>query len=283
MSQVADLEIILRASTGSADRSLETTAAILGEQIPAASLDADRAVQMMERVFRDAAMGVSRAAGQEAASVDAAMGSIAASEAGAARSAEASSAAHRRSLRGLESAAGSVESTILSMGRGAVLGLGLVSASIVGVSAVAGIRFDSIREQAQIAFTTMLGSGTKAKHFLDELAAFAAHTPFEFQGLVQTSQQLIAMGFHAQQVKPLMTAVGDAVAALGTGQQGLNEVVLALGQIQTKGRLQGQEALQLQQSGINIVQAVATYTGKSVAQVQDAMQKGNISAKTAIA
>src|SRR5690349_6731159 len=57
--------------------------------------------------------------------------------------------------------------------------------------------FNSTLEQSTIAFTTMLGSGTKAKVFLAQLQQFAKVTPFEFQGLVQNSQTLMGMGVAA--------------------------------------------------------------------------------------
>ena len=80
-------------------------------------------------------------------------------------------------------------------------------------------------EQAQIAFTTLLKSPEKAKAHLKELADFAATTPFEFTGLRTLSTQLLAFGFNAQQVIPMLRTLGDAGSALGLGQEDRKSVV----------------------------------------------------------
>lgn len=145
-----------------------------------------------------------------------------------------------------------------------------------------GIAYNQMREQAQIAFTTMLGSGQKARKFLDDLAAFAAKTPFEFQGLVESSQKLLAMGFAAEDVIPTMTAIGDAVAALGGDAGTLDRVTVALGQIKAKGKASAEEMLQLTEAGIPAWQMLADKIGKTVPEAMKAVSKGAIDADTTI-
>ncbi|MFQ9180792.1 MAG: hypothetical protein ACLR3C_13525 [Eggerthella lenta] len=73
----------------------------------------------------------------------------------------------------------------------------------------------SLRESAQTAFTTMLGSGEAASKMIGDLYTFAKKTPFKFDGMMQSAQQLISMGMAAENVIPTLTAVGDAAAASG--------------------------------------------------------------------
>ncbi|MCW1049187.1 tape measure protein [Priestia sp. JV24] len=84
-------------------------------------------------------------------------------------------------------------------------------------------------EQTEMAFTTLLGSGQKAQSFLKDLANFAANTPFDLTGLQSSSQQLLAFGFQAKDVIPIMTSVGDSISALGGGEEEISRVVAALG------------------------------------------------------
>src|SRR5574343_464111 len=73
--------------------------------------------------------------------------------------------------------------------------------------------------QAEVALTTMIGSGTKAQAFLSELKTFAASTPFEFPDLLQAAQRMKALGFDAEAVIPIMKGIGNAVADLGGGRE----------------------------------------------------------------
>lgn len=105
-------------------------------------------------------------------------------------------------------------------------------------------------EQSNIAFTTMLGSATKAKAMLGDLADFALKTPFEFRDLQDASKRLIALGFAANDVIPTLTSVGDAVAGLGGGKETIDRITLALGQMKAKGTIQAEEMRQLAEAGI---------------------------------
>src|SRR5262245_46629121 len=64
-------------------------------------------------------------------------------------------------------------------------GLALTGAFTAPLAAVTKLAFgfDALREQAKIAFTTLLGSAQEADGFLKQLADFAARTPFEFPDL----------------------------------------------------------------------------------------------------
>jgi tape measure domain-containing protein len=142
--------------------------------------------------------------------------------------------------------------------------------------------FNARLEQAQIGFETMLGSGERARSFLNELKAFAVRTPFRLQGLLENSQMLLGMGFAAEEVVPTLTSLGNAVAGLGRGQEGLQRALLAIGQIRTAGRLMGTEARQLAELGIPVWTILAEKMGLSTAQVVKLSQDGLIPANDAI-
>lgn len=170
---------------------------------------------------------------------------------------------------------------------GGVIAAGAASAAVGATAAVAftakiGLGFASMKEQAQIAFTTMLGSGKKATAFLGGLQKFAASTPFEFPDLVRSSQRLLAMGFAAKDVVPTLTDIGDAVAGLGGGAAQVEQVTTVLGQIQAKAKASGDEMLQLTSAGIPAYKFLAQAIGKSVPEAMDEVTKGTITAGVAI-
>jgi tape measure domain-containing protein len=165
---------------------------------------------------------------------------------------------------------------------GAIAGAGGL-ALLAGAVAKTGFGFNDLRQRSEIAFTTMLGSGVKARKFLDQLQDFAARTPFEFPGLVQASQKMLAMGFTAKQVIPALTAVGDATAGLGGSPETLDRITTALGQIKAKGRLQAEEMLQLTESGVPAWQLLADKIGVSVPKAMELVTKKAVDSNTAIA
>lgn len=174
----------------------------------------------------------------------------------------------KSSMRGIGVAAGAAFGAIAA-GATAVIGLGLKVASDM--------------EQARIGFTTMLGSAEKADAFLRDLADFAAKTPFELPDLVAASQRMKAMGFAAEQIMPTLTAVGDAVAAMGGSKEHIDRVTLALGQMQAKGKVSGEELRQLTEAGIPVWDILAKKIGVTVPEAMQLVEKRAVDANVFIA
>lgn len=162
----------------------------------------------------------------------------------------------------------SIYSRFIGIAAGATVGFGLKTASAL--------------EQAKVAFTTMLGSAKRATTTVAQLAAFARKTPFQFTDVVHATQQLLAFGFTAKQVKPTLTAIGDAAAGLGLGADGIERITVALGQISAKGRVQSQELLQLNEAGVPALKILANQFGLTTSALTQYVEKGLIPADKAI-
>lgn len=144
------------------------------------------------------------------------------------------------------------------------------------------IGFNAEIEQATIGFETLLGSASAAEDQMRWIKDFAKETPFQYKDLVGYSQQLLALGFDAEQTQDVLQATGDAAAALGRGSESIARINLALGQMWTKGKVQSQEMLQLTEAGIGAWQILAEAYGASVEDVQEAVTKGQIKASEAV-
>lgn len=160
--------------------------------------------------------------------------------------------------------------------------LAMVGAAAAAAGAIIGVKFAADLEQARIGFTTMLGSAEKAQEFLSQMQTFAAKTPFEFPELLDASRRLMAFGFAAEDVLPIMTAVGDAVAAMGGSSEQVQRVTMALGQMRTAGRVGAQDMLQLTSAGIKAWEYLADAIGKTVPEVRKMAEEGQIEANAAI-
>lgn len=130
------------------------------------------------------------------------------------------------------------------------------------------------QEQLNIAFTTFLGSAEKAKKLMAELTKFSIITPFTPDQVNRAAKTLLAFGTQAKDIIPTLKMIGDVSS--GTGKD-LAEMAVIFGQIQSTGRLMGQDLLQLINAGFNPLQIISEKTGKSVKVLKEEMEKGLIS------
>lgn len=134
----------------------------------------------------------------------------------------------------------------------------------------------------QIGFETMLKSKKKATKFMDSAKKFASVTPFDTSAVVSNAQRMLAYGFSDKDIIPDLTKIGNASAALGAGEEGISRVSRALGQMKTNGRLNAEDMNQLTDVGINAWKYLADAEGKSIAQIREMSQKGEISGDKAV-
>lgn len=178
---------------------------------------------------------------------------------------------------------------ISSLGSGFSKAGTVLTAAITAPLAIAGVKAAqwasqtaANAEQVDIAFNTMLGP-ERAKKMISDLVEFAKTTPFEMAGLNKATQQMLAYGFAADDVIPMLTDVGNATAALGAGQQGIDAITRALGQMHGKGVAASQEMMQLTEVGIPAWDYLAKALHTDVAGAMDMVTKKAVSADVAIA
>ena len=129
-------------------------------------------------------------------------------------------------------------------------------------------------EKAQSDFKVLLGSIDKAKSHLADLRSFAASTPLSFEDLAKSSKLLLSFGVSVESIMPSMKMLGDI--AMGDAQkfQGLS---LVFAQVQSAGKLMGQDLLQMINQGFNPLTIISQQTGKSMSELKDMMGEGAIS------
>lgn len=197
-------------------------------------------------------------------------------------------------LRGVASTLGLVGGkAAVAGGAVAVLGSALVAAGVAAVGIGAGtyayakfattaLQSAGALEQQRAAFTTMLKSGEEGEAMLRKVAKFAVETPFSTDDVATGAKRLMAYGFAAEDVIPVLTDLGDAAGALGLDGGGLNRLITAFGQVRTTGKLQGDEARQLAENGIPVWEMLAKKMGKSTQEVRELTSKGLVPAELAI-
>lgn len=143
--------------------------------------------------------------------------------------------------------------------------------------------FNASLQQNTIAFTTLMGSAEKANEYIQWMMEYASKTPFEFQDLVEGSRLLMAFGFEAEKIPPMLEAIGNASSALGMqGSEGLNRIGLQLGQMRTLGKATYEDLKQLAQAGVPVWEILAEAIGKTTGEVQEMISDGLLPAEETI-
>ena len=156
-----------------------------------------------------------------------------------------------------------------TIGKLAIAFAGIQAAKFVFVKAA---ELESQTRSLQV----LTGSAEKAKQIIQELQQLGAVTPFTSTELIDSAKRLQAFGVEADKVVETTKRLADVSGATGAELSGL---VTAYGQVQAKGRLQGEELLQFQERGVALQAELRKMYGLSGEEFQKALEKGRIGAE----
>lgn len=161
--------------------------------------------------------------------------------------------------------------------------LGLLGVGAAGFGGVVWpIRLADEMETTRIGFETMLKNAKEAEKFIAEIQDFAKRTPFGLQEVVELGKALLVRGFDRKEVLPMLETIGDLTAAMGTGAEGIDRIIYALGQMKALGKVSAEEMNQLTEAGVRAWDYLAKGMGKSIAEVRKLSEQGKIKADEAI-
>ena len=115
----------------------------------------------------------------------------------------------------------------------------------------------------------LTGSLGNAQSIIKELQQFGAVTPFTSSELIETAKRLKAFGFQTEEVVDVTKRLADVAGATGAD---LGGIATAFGQIQAKGRLQGEELLQLQERGVSLQDELQKMYGLTADEFRKALE-----------
>lgn len=130
---------------------------------------------------------------------------------------------------------------------------------------------------SQVAFGNLFGNYELASEFVAVLQEYATRSPFDFRDVQTAAQSLRAYGIEAENLMFVIQGIGNLASVTGNYSETFNRVARAIGQINTRGKLMGEEMRQLAEAGLN-VDAVYQRLGITAGEVADA----NISSAEAI-
>lgn len=151
---------------------------------------------------------------------------------------------------------------------------------------IAPINVADAYSSAKISFSTLLGE-SQGQQMMNDLDVFAKATPFKTTNVIANAQKMLAMGWEAEDIIRDMETIGNAAAATGKMDVGLESIVRALSQIKTKGRLSTEELNQLAEAGIAAKAMLAENLGygtgdEGIAKMTKDLEDGAIASNVAI-
>lgn len=172
-----------------------------------------------------------------------------------------------------------VMGAVQRVGSAAVKAAGVAAAAGLGATIAVGFSTAMESEIANMKFTQLFkGDLDKAQSYIQELKDFAAKTPFDFPGLQDAAGRFLAVGVEAERVIPIMTTLGDATSIMGTGAEGIDRATTALTQMSQKGKVTGEEMMQLTEAGIPAWESLAASMGLPIPELQKMVSDGLVPA-----
>src|SRR5688500_388776 len=138
----------------------------------------------------------------------------------------------------------------LMMVKDAALAAAAGVASLAGSFVSASLEAMRFAQTSELALGNLLHGGENARAEFDAVRGMAEHLGLNVEDTVGSFKKLLAAQFEVGRAKELI-AMGSDLQGIGANAEEVKRALLAITQIKSKGRLQAEEMLQLQEAGIS--------------------------------
>ncbi len=151
-----------------------------------------------------------------------------------------------------------------------------LAGAAIGALGVFGVKSAADLQTASQSMTVLSGSAADANRVIGQLYQFVLGKPITFPDAAQAAKTLMGYGVTATNVVDDVEALSKISITTGAN---LGQVALAFGQVNAKGKLMGQETLQLVNNSIPITNILAKELGLTIQETAAQMEGGGISAQ----
>lgn len=159
-----------------------------------------------------------------------------------------------------------------------------IAGAIVGGVTMAAVKMTDFAQRSKLALGLVATGSETAQGLFDRSIALAQQLGLDVVKTTKNIQKFRALQFNQQQAEALVK-MGADMRALGANTEEVQRIMLQLGQIQAKGRLQGEELIVLAENGLStglVLEALAKRAGKSIDEIQKDLSSGSIKAADAL-
>ncbi|MDK4328442.1 tape measure protein [Corynebacterium pseudodiphtheriticum] len=173
--------------------------------------------------------------------------------------------------------------TKLASGIGKTLKIGAGSAAVAAGGVVAGGiakgmgRLTGI-ENATQKLSGLGNSAEQVQSIMDNALASVKGTAFGLEEAASTAAMAVAAGVKpGKELEGILTTVADTAAIAGASMADMGQI---FGSVAARGKLQGDDLMQLQSRGIPVLQLLAEQAGKTAEEISEMVSKGKIDFRT---
>ena len=116
------------------------------------------------------------------------------------------------------------------------------------------------------------GNAEAADDMYNRISEYGKVTPYDKAGLLEAQRTMMSFGMSGEAAFSTLQQIGDI--AMGDSQK-LQSLALAFAQMQSTGKLMGQDFNQMINAGFNPLNEISKATGKSVGELKEEMSKTN--------
>lgn len=154
------------------------------------------------------------------------------------------------------------------------IGAGVAVGGVLAGSIAKGMGRLTAIDQAQAKLKGLGNSTQDVGKIMDNALASVKGTAFGLGEAATVSAQMVAAGIKpGKELETTLRTVGDTAAIAG---RSMEDVGLIFGSVAARGKLQGDDMLQLMSAGVPVLQLLAKETGKTSAEVSEMVSKGEI-------
>ncbi|MBK9263058.1 MAG: tape measure protein [Polyangiaceae bacterium] len=167
----------------------------------------------------------------------------------------------------------------------AAIGIGALTVAGAGLATMAGVKFgkavvrvQGFREDMVTALEAITGTEAKANAVIDRAASTADFLRKKRGETVGQFTSLMSKGFDVDTSDKLIRAMADM--KVKAPQAKTDEMLFAIGQIRSKGKLQGEELMQLNEAGLDrgkFMSVLGQQAGKTAAEMDKLISAGKVS------
>lgn len=184
----------------------------------------------------------------------------------------------RESMQQIEAHAAKMQSSMKSNFESITAAISKVSGAFAAIGVAMSVQHvvevASTFEQLEIRLNSVMGSAQAGAQAFDWIKQFAQNTPYSVQ---QTTDAFMTLkNFGLDPMDGTLQKVADASAKYGSSAETAQRVSLALGQAWARGKLQGQDTLQMIDAGIPVYDLLSKATGKTAAEIQKMSEAGTM-------
>lgn len=154
-------------------------------------------------------------------------------------------------------------------------------AGITATAAVTGSNFNVLQQQVRASLTAIKGL-EEGEKILANVNKLVDDSPFARPVFLQATQQLAAFGVESEKIVPVLDAIQQAVAGFGGSEADIPEFANVFAQIQSLGRITGEEVQRFSSRGVDVLEILAKQAGITAEQMQKRISDGAVGATEAI-